>query len=228
MRDTALYTFLVGCLLAVSIVAACGFFGVDGTRQRTAAGPTIVVVRHTGPAPTLSPTAVPTHSTVSIAGVGGSSSAPSPAAAPAHQPTTSPSQPAQASSGAAPSVAEADGAVRDWFKGVADNSPRQMEAVTSGRARQQTDDLINSAKKSAEQNGTTLTMQVPSLTTSVGQASGDERTVTATYEVDVYADLGITTVKAREMRGTAVFHVARLPEGVRIVLIEGDIANASS
>lgn len=119
--------------------------------------------------------------------------------------------------------------VHQWFEGVDADSPDQLRRVTSGDARKQTDNLISSVQSQADTNGVALDMRVPELTVTPESAQGKVRPVKTRFVVDVYADMGLAYVQARELQSTATFNVARLPDGtVKIVSIRGDLSKLSS
>ncbi len=168
--------------------------------------------------PTIPPTPPPTGTAAPTAAV--------PTSTPTLErsiPATQTGQALPAEDQTAPTQQEADQVVRAFFAAVEADSYEDARALTSGEATRQTDEVRTEVQREADANGVTIDLRVPEIATAPGAAQREERPVQVDYVIEAYADSFLGVFKAREERLSNVFRVARLPEGVRIVRIDGDL-----
>jgi hypothetical protein len=125
----------------------------------------------------------------------------------------------------APTKQEADEVVRRFLAAVDADSYEDARALTSGQATTQTDEVRGAIEREA--NGSTVDLRVRDLVTAPGEAQGARRPVQADYVIEAYTDTLLGSMKVREEKLSNVFMVARLPQGIRIVAIEGALLPSS-
>jgi hypothetical protein len=122
---------------------------------------------------------------------------------------------------APPTEQEAEKLVRDYWAAIDGERWDDARALTAGAARSQTDASIAEGLRQAQESGVEVDVRVVGVQVTPQVARGSLRPVRARATLEVYADVLIGTVKVEEIGSSGSFSVARRPEGVRIVRIEG-------
>ena len=113
--------------------------------------------------------------------------------------------------------------MRAYFAAIEADSYEAASALTAGQARTQTQEGAAEIQRQADAEGVTIDLRVPELSAQARAVEAAERPVDVDYLVQAWVDTFLGSINARELPGSSVFRVARLPEGVRIIEIEGDL-----
>lgn len=123
-----------------------------------------------------------------------------------------------------PTEEEAEAVVRAYFAAIEADTSDAARALTVGTATEQTDAAVEQISKEAEAEGVTVDLRVPELETQALPPGLEGTPVQTDYVVEAWVDSGIIgDVKAREGRGSTLYHTVRTNTGIKIARIEGSL-----
>ncbi len=129
-----------------------------------------------------------------------------------------------ATSSQPPSEEEAEAVVEAYFAAIEADSYDAARALTTGTATGQTDTGAEQIRRESTAEGVTVDLRVPELTTDALPPEPESTAVQTDYVVEAWVDTGLFgDVKAREGRGSTLFHTVRTSTGAKIERIEGGL-----
>ncbi|MGI5837789.1 MAG: hypothetical protein ACOX87_15040, partial [Chloroflexota bacterium] len=159
-----------------------------------------------------SPVSTPVSSSAAIEP---SPTAPTPTATVVVQPTaTSTPEPAV-------SQKQAETIVRAWFEALEAEDYQRAESLTTGDARRETQQLVETIEREADQRGVTEDIVVQRLELNPSQSQVDAgRAVRADFDIAVNAVAGPFTVQGQQFEGEATFVVGQVEGEMKITDIQ--------
>lgn len=227
-------TWVIGTVMLVLGMLLITGWILTGEDQQNGGDSTVASVATTLPSPIpspvppeVTPTSTPTRApTEPPESLGSSEDLPTEAVPPTPSPTDpTPPEPTSASGfeETIPAEQEAEAVVEAYFAALDEDRYDDAKALTAGQAREQTDAGVAELQRESENQGMRIHLQVIELNTTAQAADSTARPVQVEYLVAALADTIFGTMTADELRSEAIFRVARLPEGDRIVFIDGEL-----
>ncbi len=123
-----------------------------------------------------------------------------------------------------PTEEEAEAVVRAYFAAIEADTSDAARALTIGAATEQTDAAAEQIRQEADAEGVTVDLRVPELETQALPPGLEGTPVQTDYVVEAWVDSGIVgDVKAREGRGSTLYHTVRTNTGIKIARIDGGL-----
>lgn len=123
-----------------------------------------------------------------------------------------------------PTEEEAEAVVQAYFAAIEADTSDAARDLTIGTATEQTDAAVEQISKEADAEGVTVDLRVPELETQPLPPGLEGTPVQTDYVVEAWVDSGIIgDVKAREGRGSTLYHTVRTNDGIKIARIEGGL-----